>query len=64
VRLLVFDIYGNLVRTLVDAEQGAGGYTVFWDGRDNAGKAVKNGVYLCEIISGDKHETIRMMLIK
>jgi len=40
------DVRGRLVRTLVDGYRPAGAHRAFWDGRDDAGRAVASGVYL------------------
>ena len=49
VSLKIYNISGQLVKTLVNREQGAGSYSVQWDGRDESGQAVANGVYLYQI---------------
>ena len=46
VRLEVFNVLGQRVVTLVDAEQAAGHYAVEWDGRDASGQGVAAGVYI------------------
>ena len=47
VRLDVFNLLGQRMATLVDAEQAAGAHTAVWDGTDAAGRAVgRGGVYL------------------
>ena len=45
-RLTVFGVLGQPVRTLVDAQWAPGRYAVPWDGRDDAGRPVAAGVYL------------------
>jgi hypothetical protein len=45
VKLAVFDAAGRKVRTLVNGKLAAGRYAVTWNGRDNAGKRIANGVY-------------------
>jgi hypothetical protein len=49
VRLAVFDVSGRLVRTLVDRDEGAGNYSVRWDGRSDRGDVVGRGVYACRL---------------
>jgi len=49
VEVRVFDIAGRAVRTLLDAERPSGPNTVVWDGRDDGGAAVANGVYFYRI---------------
>ena len=45
VTLKVYNVLGELVRTLVNEEQGPGWYRVIWDGKDSLGKEVSSGVY-------------------
>ncbi len=45
VSLRIYDLAGKLVRTLVDERQNAGSYTSFWNGCDEHGRAVANGIY-------------------
>jgi len=40
------DVRGRVVRTLVKGWRPAGAHRAFWDGRDDAGRAVASGVYL------------------
>ncbi len=49
VNLSIYDLAGRLVRTLVDAEQGPGSYSVTWDARDLLGRDVPTGIYLCSL---------------
>jgi len=45
VRMVLFDVRGRLVRTLVEGERDAGAHRVVWDGTDEQGRAVSSGVY-------------------
>ncbi len=45
VTLKVYDISGRLVKMLLDEEMEAGHYQAIWDGRDEIGKEVANGIY-------------------
>ena len=49
VNLSIYNVNGQLVRTLVDEFEAQDRYSVEWDGRDNAGKAVASGVYFYRI---------------
>ncbi len=48
--LAVYDINGQLVRTLVKNSRDAGTYTVSWQGDDNQGRMVSSGVYFYKIV--------------
>ncbi len=53
---VTFDIYsvnGRLVRTLVDDEMDPGTVDVMWDGRDEHGRRVGNGLYFMKLVAGD-----------
>lgn len=62
--LRVYNVLGEVVRDLVDRHQVANYYTVRWDGRDNTGKDVSNGVYFYKLISGDFNATKKMTVLK
>ena len=62
VRLEVFNMLGQRLATLVDAERPAGAHTAQWDGTDAAGRAVGAGVYIYRLSSGEVSVSRRMVL--
>lgn len=60
--LLVCDLSGRLVRTLVKSVRQPGAYTLHWNGRDNLGRTVPNGVYFCRFEAGDYRQTFKLLL--
>ncbi len=57
-RVLVRDVRGTLVRTLLDTDrQAAGEHVVSWGGRDAHGRRVAAGVYFVTISSGGRTST-------
>ena len=62
--LKIYNIRGQLVRTLVDEPKGGGGYQVFWDGKSDDGKDVASGIYLYELRIGDFSQTKKMVMMK
>jgi len=64
VKLLIVDLLGQTVRTLVNTLQSAGEYSVQWDGRDNSGKPVTSGTYWYQLIIPSGTETRRMVLVR
>jgi hypothetical protein len=52
VRLVIYDIAGRAVRTLVDATEEAGERRVAWDGRNAIGARVRAGLYVCRLEAG------------
>jgi hypothetical protein len=59
VTLRIYDVLGNLVKTLVDGEQAPGYYNVTW----NAG-GLASGVYIYRIMSGSFVSTKKLILLK
>jgi len=64
VRLVVYNILGQKVRTLLNDEVTAGQYTAKWDGRDEYGMSVSSGVYFFQLESGSFNMTKKMVLMK
>ena len=63
--LIVFDILGRKVRTLLrDESHPAGFYQTTWDGRDETGRTAGNGVYFYRLASPNFQQTGKMMLLK
>lgn len=64
VKLVVYDILGRVVRTLVDKIFNPGRHTILWDGRDENGQLMQTGIYFCVMKAGNYQKTIRMTLLK
>lgn len=63
VSLEIYNLKGQLVRTLVNETKATGNYSAVWDGRDSDGKQVSGGVYHYRMQSGDYSATRRMLLL-
>jgi hypothetical protein len=64
VRLDIFNIRGQLVKTLFDAPLNPGRHFAEWDGVDNIGNHVGSGLYLYRLETDNHTETRRMILLK
>lgn len=64
VRLDIYNVKGQLVKTLVNAEMPAGMHSVVWNGRDSNNAAVASGVYFYRVSSPKATQTKRMLLMK
>ena len=60
VTLSVYNLQGQLVKTLVEGIVQPGEYTTVWDGRDVARRHAASGVYLCRLVTSKGVRTIRM----
>ena len=64
VRLEIYNLLGQRVRSLVNGWQGAGCYKVVWDGRDDEGEEVSAGIYLYRLEAGKLSKARKMVLVK
>lgn len=64
IKLIVYDVLGNLIKTLVDEEKSAGTYEVVWNGKNSFGNNVSSGIYLARIQVNQQFENLKLMLLK
>jgi len=64
VTIEVYNLKGQLVRTLVNEVKTAGNYSVVWNGRDNNNQPVSSGVYFYKMNTGKYSSTKKMILMK
>ena len=62
--LVVYDVTGARVRTLVDGAVQAGPHRLTWDGRNDQRQPVGSGVYFYRLSTGGKSLTKKMVLLK
>ncbi len=60
----VYNITGQVVKTLLDENVSAGQNRVEWDGTNYAGSEIASGMYLYRVTINDNSETKKMTLIK
>ena len=64
VSLSVYNILGEEIATLIDAQQEPGYYRLVWDGRDELGRGVCSGIYFYRLRAGDFVSVRRMVLLR
>ena len=64
VDVTVYDLLGNVVNNLVNANQLSGYKSIQWDATNNLGEPVSAGVYVYKIQAGDFVDTKKMILLK
>ncbi|MCP4710633.1 MAG: T9SS type A sorting domain-containing protein [Planctomycetes bacterium] len=64
VTLRIFNMSGQLIRTLFDAEQEAGWSQVTWDARNDNGHEVSSGVYFYSLETSNASARKRMVLLR
>lgn len=63
-RVMVYDVAGRLVRSLIDERLEAGAHTVVWDGKDAQQADVASGVYLISVAIGSNTDLVRAVLVR
>jgi hypothetical protein len=63
VRLIIYDILGREIVTLVDEIKDAGDYRVEWNGKNSAGKGAVSGVYFYQLKSKNNFTITKKMLL-
>ena len=64
VNIIIYDMLGRQVKTLINQTQDAGYRSVIWDATNDYGKPVSAGIYLYQIQSGEYISTKKMVLLK
>ena len=69
VTVRIYNVKGQLVRSIDVGKQVAGAYTnrqraAYWDGKDSTGQSVASGVYFYQLLADDFSETRRMVVVK
>jgi len=64
VLLAVYNINGELIRTLANKNYSAGSHNEVWNGKDDFGNNVSSGIYIYRIKAGQFDKSARMVLLK
>ncbi len=64
VSIEIYNIKGQLVRTLVDGVKEAGNHTIVWNGLDKSNRSVSSGVYFYKMNAGKYSSTKKMIMMK
>ncbi|MCB5230841.1 MAG: FlgD immunoglobulin-like domain containing protein [Candidatus Cloacimonas sp.] len=62
VSLEVYNVKGQLIKTLFDGSKASGEHRVVWNGRDNSNNEVASGLYFYKL-STEKHTEMKKMLL-
>ena len=64
VQLAIYNLKGQKEATLVGGRREPGTYTLLWDGRDDGGRLLASGVYLCRLASATQAEALKLLLLR
>jgi hypothetical protein len=62
--LKIYNVLGELVRTLADEPMVGGTHQLIWDGKDNRGDQVASGIYFYRLRAGGFQDVKKMVLMK
>lgn len=64
VSVVIYNMTGQVIRTLIDQEMGAGFHSTVWNGKDNLGKEVASGAYFYQMKTGSFTEVKKLTLLR
>ncbi|MGB2870106.1 MAG: FlgD immunoglobulin-like domain containing protein [Bacteroidota bacterium] len=64
VRVVILDVLGREIRTIVNEEQKIGLHRIHWEGKNDVGQTVAGGVYFYRLETSDFVMTKKMLLIR
>jgi flagellar hook assembly protein FlgD len=64
VSLVIYDVSGRHIQTLVSRPMTSGTHSEVWDGRDTFGQPVAGGIYFYRLSAGNRSLTKKMILLK
>ena len=64
VKIMIYDLMGRSVKSLVNSQQNAGFKSIIWDATNDLGQPVSAGMYLYRISAGNYNSVKKMVLLK
>lgn len=64
IKVTIYNLLGQKVRTLWNGRHSAGQHQLHWDGRDEMGQEVASGVYICRLSADRRHQYNKLVLIR
>ncbi len=64
VKLSIYNLKGQLIRTLVCEAKKTGTHSIVWNGDDQAGKRISSGIYFTRMETNGKTLTNKMLMLK
>jgi hypothetical protein len=64
VSVRIYNVRGELVKTLAERRMTRGAHSVRWSGEDAKGRPAASGVYFCALAFGGKTETRKLVLMR
>ena len=62
IRIIIYNVLGQKVRTFLIGEKVVGIHTIVWDGTNDMGDKVSSGIYFCQLQAGHEIRVRKMLL--
>ncbi|MAE08296.1 MAG: hypothetical protein CL661_11800 [Bacteroidetes bacterium] len=64
ITIVIYDLSGKKIKTLIAQNQQAGYHAVAWDGRDETGQEVSSGIFSCRVETSQYAINKKIVLVK
>lgn len=64
VRLVIYNLLGQKIRTLVNGNMSSGQHEIVWNGKNDSGEIVNSGIYLVRLSSANRTLLGKIVLLK
>ena len=64
ISIVIYNILGQKIKTLVNQHQEANSYKITWNGKDDFGRTVQSGVYFLHLFTENYSNSIKLVLLK
>jgi len=64
VQISIYNLLGEEINRIVDQYQSAGSYIFYWNGKDNLGRLLPSGIYICQMKSNKFIEMRKMVMTR
>ena len=64
IRIIIYDIAGQKIRTLINRKYHPGNHQVFWDGKTDQNIMATSGIYIYKLVANNFTKSGRMVLLK
>jgi len=64
VTIIIYDVMGRKIKSLINTNQEAGYRSITWDATNDLGQPVSAGMYIYTIQAGEFMQTKKMVLLK
>ncbi|MHB1686753.1 MAG: LamG-like jellyroll fold domain-containing protein [Ignavibacteriaceae bacterium] len=64
VEIVIYNVLGEKVKTLVNKVISAGFHTIQWDGKNEMGSYIASGIYFYRMVANNFHQVHKMIMLK